>query len=449
VDEGPAAVLAEALGMLEEDEQVNRAASARAAELVRRLCPDRPLRLLTHCNTGGLATVAWGTALGTIRELAAAGRVADVLVDETRPLLQGARLTAWELGRAGLPHRLCVDSAGPAAIGAGLVDCVLVGADRIAANGDVANKIGTYGLAVAAGRAGIPFIVVAPESTVDDTLAGGHEIVIEERAAEEVTAVAGRPTAPAGTAVYNPAFDVTPADLVTAVVTERRVFGGSAGADLAAAARGLYRRGWMDGTAGNLSVRCPGTGELALITASGRSKGELTPADVVLVRTADGTAVHPDGPRPSAETCIHAALYREVPGCAAVVHAHPPYATVVAARAARAGADSVRFAGWELIKGLGVADPSEVAVPVFANHPDVARIGADVARRLAGGPAGDRTPPALLVGQHGATAWGPDLATARNRLECLEALCQLHLLDAGTSSRPDAGPPARELEGTP
>jgi methylthioribulose-1-phosphate dehydratase len=301
----------------------------------------------------------------------------------------------------------------------------------------VANKIGTYALAVAAGRAGIPFVVVAPESTVDDTLAGGHEIVIEERAAAEVTAFAGRPAAPAGTAVYNPAFDVTPADLVTAVVTERRVFGGSAGADLAAAARGLHRRGWMDGTAGDLSVRCPGTGELALITASGRSKGELTATDVVLVRTADATAVAPDGPLPSAETSIHAALYREVPGCGAVVHAHPPYATVVAARAARDGADSIRFAGWELIKGLGVADPSEVAVPVFANHPDVDRIGTDVARRLAGGGADDgRTPPVMLLAGHGATAWGPDLATARDRLECLEALCQLHLLDAGAPARP-------------
>jgi methylthioribulose-1-phosphate dehydratase len=170
---------------------------------------------------------------------------------------------------------------------------------------------------------------------------------------------------------------------------------------------------------------------------------------VVLVRTADATAVEPNGSRPSAETCIHAALYREVPGCGAVVHAHPPCATVVAARAARAGADSVRFAGWELIKGLGVPDPSEVVVPVFANHPDVGRIGADVARRLAGGGAAGQTPPVLLIAAHGATAWGPDLATARDRLECLEALCQLHLLDAGALAPPDAGAPSPTDAGVP
>jgi S-methyl-5-thioribose-1-phosphate isomerase/adenine phosphoribosyltransferase len=223
MDGGADAVLGEALEMLDEDERVNRAAAHRAADLVRQRCPDRPLRLLTHCNTGDLATAGWGTALGAIRELAAGGHVEDVLVGETRPLLQGARLTAWELAAAGVPHRLCVDSAGPAAIAAGQVDCVLVGADRVAANGDVANKVGTYSLASAAARAGIPFVVVAPESTIDPELASGSGIVIEQRAAGEVTEVAGHRVAPDGTAVYNPAFDVTPAELVTAVVTEHRV----------------------------------------------------------------------------------------------------------------------------------------------------------------------------------------------------------------------------------
>jgi S-methyl-5-thioribose-1-phosphate isomerase len=220
---GADAVLAEALAIHAEDEQCNRAAAQHAADLVRRLCPRRPLRLLTHCNTGRLATVAWGTALGAIRVLAEAGQVAEVLFGETRPLLQGARLTAWELAEAGIPHRLCVDSAGPAAVAAGLVDCVLVGADRVCANGDVANKIGTYSLALAAWRAGVPFLVVAPESTVDATLASGAEIVIEQRAAAEVTEFAGVAVAPAGTPVFNPAFDVTPAELVTAVVTEHGV----------------------------------------------------------------------------------------------------------------------------------------------------------------------------------------------------------------------------------
>ncbi|MGX7828003.1 S-methyl-5-thioribose-1-phosphate isomerase [Actinokineospora sp. 24-640] len=218
--EGADGVLAEALAILAEDERRNRAAADHAADLVLRCCGPGPLRLLTHCNTGRLATVAWGTALGTIRTLAAGGHVAEVLFGETRPLLQGARLTAWELAEAGIPHRLCVDSAGAFALAAGMVDCVLVGADRVCANNDVANKIGTYPLALAARRAGVPFIVVAPMSTVDLSLASGADIVIEERAAAEVTAFGGVSVAPEGTAVFNPAFDVTPGDLVSAVVTE-------------------------------------------------------------------------------------------------------------------------------------------------------------------------------------------------------------------------------------
>jgi methylthioribose-1-phosphate isomerase len=222
--EGPDAVLAEAMAVLAEDEQVNRAAAARAADLLQRLCPDRPLRVLTHCNSGRLAAGTWGTGLGTVRDLVARGAIELVVATETRPLLQGARLTAWELAEEGIPYRLVVDSAAPALISRGLVDCVVVGADRIAANGDTANKIGTYSLALAAHRAGLPFLVVAPESTVDTTLPDGTGIVIEERAADEVTSFGGVHTAPAGTKVFNPAFDVTPADLITAVVTDQRAF---------------------------------------------------------------------------------------------------------------------------------------------------------------------------------------------------------------------------------
>ncbi|GAA2529997.1 MULTISPECIES: S-methyl-5-thioribose-1-phosphate isomerase [Streptomyces] len=222
--DGPQAVLAEAMAMLEEDATANRTAVVRAADLVQSLAPDWPVRLLTHCNTGRLATAAVGTALGAIIELHERGRVAEVLVDETRPLLQGARLTAWELGEAGVPYRLCVDSAAAAAMARGMVDCVLVGADRIAANGDVANKIGTYGLAVAAARHGIPFVIVAPESSWDRELADGSGIVVEERDSSEVTEFAGVEAAPAGAAVFNPAFDVTPAELITAIVSEAQVF---------------------------------------------------------------------------------------------------------------------------------------------------------------------------------------------------------------------------------
>jgi methylthioribose-1-phosphate isomerase len=223
--DGPEAVLAEALSVLDEDERTNREASRCAAELVLDHCGRRrPLRLLTHCNAGRLATVGWGTALGVVWHLQAGGQVESVLVDETRPLLQGARLTAWELAEAGVPYRVLPDNAAAAAMSRGMVDCVLVGADRIAANGDVANKIGTYGLAIAARHHGVPFVVVAPMSTVDLSIPDGGSIVIEEREPDEVTHVAGVRIAPEGAGAFNPAFDVTPANLVTAVVTEAGTF---------------------------------------------------------------------------------------------------------------------------------------------------------------------------------------------------------------------------------
>ncbi|OBI93105.1 S-methyl-5-thioribose-1-phosphate isomerase [Mycobacterium asiaticum] len=220
LDGGADAVLAVALEILDEDERLNRAASAHAAEIVVGLCDRRPLRLLSHCNAGHLATVAWGSALGVVWHLHQRGLVESVLVDETRPLLQGARLTAWELAQAGVPYRVQPDSAAAAAMARGLVDCVLVGADRIAANGDVANKIGTYGLAIAAHHHGVPLVVVAPSSTVDTSLASGAEIAIEERAPEELRTFVGAVVTPPDAEVFNPAFDVTPAELITAVVTE-------------------------------------------------------------------------------------------------------------------------------------------------------------------------------------------------------------------------------------
>ena len=181
------------------------------------------LRVHTHCNTGGLACVEWGTALGIVRALHDRGHLTSVTADETRPLLQGSRLTAFELVQMGIDHHIVVDGAGPSLIARGLADAVIVGADRIAANGDVANKIGTYPLALAAARAGIPFVVAAPESTLDPATPSGASIEIEERAGDEVLAVGGQRVAPAGSRAMNPAFDVTPADLVTAIVTERRV----------------------------------------------------------------------------------------------------------------------------------------------------------------------------------------------------------------------------------
>jgi methylthioribose-1-phosphate isomerase len=183
------------------------------------LVPPRA-RILTHCNTGALACGGTGSAFAVALAAHRAGRLTHLWVDETRPLLQGARLTAWEADRYGMPYTVLPDSAAAALMAAGEVDLVLVGADRVAADGSVANKVGTYSLAVACAHHGVPFVVVAPISTIDADTADGAAIVVEQRAAEEVTAVRGVPLAPVGAAAWNPAFDVTPAELVTALVSD-------------------------------------------------------------------------------------------------------------------------------------------------------------------------------------------------------------------------------------
>lgn len=211
-------LLAEADAMLREDEEANR----RMGQLGAALIPDGA-NVLTHCNAGALATGAYGTALGVIFAAHEQGRKIHVWVDETRPLLQGARLTAWELERAGIPYTLITDSMAGHFMARGRVDLALVGADRIAANGDVANKIGTYTVATLASVHDLPFYVAAPVSTIDASTASGREIPIEERAPGEVGGWSGTRTAPAGAQMANPAFDVTPARLVSAIVTERAV----------------------------------------------------------------------------------------------------------------------------------------------------------------------------------------------------------------------------------
>jgi methylthioribose-1-phosphate isomerase len=216
--EGAAAALAEAHAIAAADVSANRALGAHGAALL----PDGA-RVLTHCNAGALACVGYGTALGVVRAAAEAGKHPHVWVGETRPVLQGARLTAWELGRLGIAHTLVADTVVASLMADGEVDAVVVGADRIAANGDVANKIGTYQLAVLARHHKVPFYVAAPWSTVDPATPRGAAIVIEARPASEVTTIAGTRVAPAGVAVRNPAFDVTPAGLVTAIVTDRGV----------------------------------------------------------------------------------------------------------------------------------------------------------------------------------------------------------------------------------
>ncbi len=216
-----AALRREATEILVEDQAMCEAIGRHGVALI----PEGG-RVLTHCNAGALATGGIGTALAPVYLAARGGRRVAVYADETRPLLQGSRLTAWELTRAGIPVTVIADNMAASLMALGAIDLVIVGADRIAANGDVANKIGTYGVAVLAHYHGIPFYVAAPSSTIDPHTPSGREIVIEQRAQEEVVRPFGASTAPTGVAVCNPAFDVTPASLVTAIVTDRGVVQG-------------------------------------------------------------------------------------------------------------------------------------------------------------------------------------------------------------------------------
>ena len=211
-------MIEEALRIREEDIRICREIGRNGAPLV----PDRRT-ILTHCNAGALATAGYGTALGVIRAAVEAGKQVDVFADETRPFLQGARLTVWELQQDHIPATLIADNMAGHFLKSGRIGCVVVGADRIAANGDVANKIGTYSVAVLAKENGVPFFVAAPISTLDLSVPSGDSIPIEQRAPSEVTHLFGHPVAPAGTTAANPAFDVTPARYVSAIITENGV----------------------------------------------------------------------------------------------------------------------------------------------------------------------------------------------------------------------------------
>jgi len=241
-----AAAWREAAAVCEEDVAQNRAIGRHGADLIKAIAARKmgPLNLLTHCNAGWLATVDWGTALAPVYAAVAAGIPLHVWVDETRPRNQGASLTAWELGKHGVPHTVIADNAGGHLMQHGRVDLCIVGTDRTAANGDVCNKIGTYLKALAARDNGVPFYVAAPGPSIDFTLMSGREIPIEERSAEEVTHISGLDgegrvstvqLTPTGSPAANPAFDVTPARLLTGIITERGVCGASR-----AALAGLY-----------------------------------------------------------------------------------------------------------------------------------------------------------------------------------------------------------------
>jgi len=220
-------LLAEALTMLEEDTQICRKIGEYGLELLSSLNVEqgtpRPISILTHCNAGGLATVAYGTALAPIYLGHERGVSFEVFADETRPLLQGSRITAYELREAGIPVTVICDNMAATVMKEGKVQAVIVGTDRVAANGDVANKIGTLGVAILAKHYGLPFYVAAPTSSIDLSLASGEQIPIEQRDASEISNGHGRQTAPDGVGFFNPAFDVTPAELVTAIITEKGV----------------------------------------------------------------------------------------------------------------------------------------------------------------------------------------------------------------------------------
>ena len=202
-----------------EDLEASLAMGRFGSSLIPNHCP-----VLTHCNAGGLATAGLGTALAVIYQSYEQGKLKQVYADETRPLLQGARLTSWELSRAGIPVKVIPDSAASSLIRSGRIDAVITGADRVAMNGDSANKIGTYSLALAASAAGVPFYIVAPVSTFDRSSPDGSAIEIEERGREELASLGGRQLLPEGVEVYNPAFDVTPVELITAIICEKGIF---------------------------------------------------------------------------------------------------------------------------------------------------------------------------------------------------------------------------------
>jgi len=208
----------EAIAILKEDLEVNRTLGRNGAALL-----NSPSKILTHCNAGALATAGYGTALGIVRAAREEGKDIEVVADETRPFMQGSRLTAWELRKDRIPVTVIADSMAGSVLRSGEIACVIVGTDRTAANGDVANKIGTYPLAVLARRHGVPFYVAAPLSSIDSNCASGDQIPIEERSAKELSEFGGKQITPKGVKIFNPAFDVTPAELVSAIITERGI----------------------------------------------------------------------------------------------------------------------------------------------------------------------------------------------------------------------------------
>lgn len=395
----PSAWEAAAAALHAEDQAINR----RLGDAGARLLPSHP-RVYHHCNTGALATGGWGTALGIVRSAAAAGKRPFVYVGETRPWLQGARLTAWELAQEGVDGALVVDGAAPTVMAS--CDAALVGCDRVAANGDVANKIGTLAVALAARHHDVPLYVAMPLATLDFACPAGATLPIETRAASELVGYRGERWA-ADFPVFNPVFDVTPADLVTAWVTEAGLWWPWRRATELARHLGawLAAQGLVPATSGNLALRA---GRGLLVSPTGRSVGEVEGEAWVPTDLAGAPL---DRRRPSAEALVHASLLARGFGCS--LHAHGGPFT----RASLGGDRTIT--GMELLKAFtGVSShDATLRVPVVPNTQDAAALASSVARAA---DAADTW--AVLVRGHGVYVWGDGPDDARRHLDALATL---------------------------
>lgn len=400
--------------IFEEDVALCRLMGERGASLI-----ERGESILTICNTGSLATAGIGTALGVIRTAHEQGKKIHVYVCETRPLLQGGRLTAWELEQSGIPYTLICDSMAATLMRDGKIDRVLVGADRIAANGDFANKIGTYSLAVLAHHHQIPFHPVAPYTTVDFGCPDGDAIEIEERSPHEVRGFLKQLIwSPLEAPVYNPSFDVTPATLVTSHILDRPVafrptlplaFSDA----LIEAGHALHQKGLLPACAGNLSVRW---GDQIAITASGAHKGYLTRQDLLLTDLQG----NPHNPKqtPSSDTRLHTLIYSLFPQTGAAVHVHT-FEGVVLTKL-RPDASSITTRNYALHRAFPQikTHASAVTVPIFPDSEDVEALSRQIGAYLKEHPE----TLAFMLQNHGLYTWGQDLQEAQSRVEAFEYL---------------------------
>ena len=406
--------LEEAANIFWEDERLCEIISQNGADLIG---PNE--RILTYCNTGSLATAGIGTALGVIKKAYAQGKVAHVYVPETRPLFQGARLTTWELGRLSIPYTLVCDNMVACLMAQGLIDRVFVGADRIAANGDSANKIGTYSIAVLARHHNIPFHIVAPSTTVDLQCPCGANIVIEERSKKEVLGSWSAPLTP----VYNPAFDVTPAALITSYVLDKDfMFATQIKEEIVAAGQWLADLGLCPATSGNLSQRIVGS-KLFAISCSGKHKGELSQEDILLIDS-DGKSLD-SRKKPSAETAVHLCIYSHFADAGAVLHTHSVHGTVLSRLIPGSLLETEGYEMHKVFPHLKTHE-SKLMIPIFENTQDYAALCEELSACFKEHPniAG------FYLRGHGLYAWGRDIAEAKARVEAFEFLFSCELLFA-------------------